>query len=338
MHCLYTDDNAERFLIDELRRTHPQHLHSQLAPNWVQTDAPLDQPFAFCRQALPDASDVSAPSINAWADALLHACVAGIPDAAPWRLHVLPCYGLGNAGQNRCDLILKSLRERLQKKRRSLLRTLVSTGTTAPWQQGEHLAQLCLLDAGLGIVSVCDAHNHRQQVWTFPKGEVPVAIDKSAPSRAFSKLVEAEQRLGIFIQPNETCVDLGAAPGSWTYVPVERGARVTSIDRSELRDDLMRHPRVRFLKGDAFKFVPDHPVDWMLCDIIAAPQRSIDLLLEWLRERRAKKFIVSIKFMGADEYPRIDQLKTALPELCEQFYLTRLCANKNEVCAFGVAR
>jgi 23S rRNA (cytidine2498-2'-O)-methyltransferase len=165
-----------------------------------------------------------------------------------------------------------------------------------------------------------------------------VAVDKSAPSRAFSKLVEAEQRLGLQIRAGETCVDLGASPGSWSYVAVHRGARVTSIDRSELREDLMAHPRLKFIKGDAFKFRPDAQVDWLICDIIAAPQRSIELLLEWLRAGLAKRFIVSIKFMGSDEYPRIDELKSALPELCEDFYLARLCANKNEVCAFGIAR
>jgi len=32
----------------------------------------------------------------------------------------------------------------------------------------------------------------------------------------------------------------------------------------------------------------------------------------------------------------LDQLKQEAPSLCADFRLTRLCANKNEVCAFGV--
>jgi 23S rRNA (cytidine2498-2'-O)-methyltransferase len=130
-------------------------------------------------------------------------------------------------------------------------------------------------------------------------------------------------------------VDLGASPGSWSYVAIQRGASVIAVDRSPLRDDLMRNPRLRFHQGDAFKFKPDAPVDWLICDIIAAPQRSIDLLLEWLRERQMRHFVVTIKFKGTEEYPLLAQLKSLAPPLCADFRVTRLCANKNEVSAFG---
>jgi 23S rRNA (cytidine2498-2'-O)-methyltransferase len=99
----------------------------------------------------------------------------------------------------------------------------------------------------------------------------------------------------------------------------------------------MRHPKLHFHQGDAFKFTPEQTVDWLICDIIAAPQRSIDLLLEWLRDHRMRRFIVTIKFKGADEYALLDQLKHEVPPLCSDFRLTRLCANKNEVSAFGSA-
>jgi hypothetical protein len=73
-----------------------------------------------------------------------------------------------------------------------------------------------------------------------------------------------------------------------------------------------------------------------VCDVIAAPQRSIDLLLEWLRGKRVRNFVVTLKFKGHDEYPLLEILKRDAPPLCAEFHLTRLCANKNEVCAFGV--
>ena len=155
----------------------------------------------------------------------------------------------------------------------------------------------------------------RRIVSPFVKGEIPVASDKAAPSRAFAKLVEATQRLGRDIAPGETCVDLGASPGSWTYVAAQHGARVTAVDRSALRADLMRHPRVTFQRGDAFTFAPAAPVDWLLCDVIATPARSIELLLRWLRHRHARRFVVTIKFKGHGDYPQLDQLKESLPTL-----------------------
>ena len=110
----------------------------------------------------------------------------------------------------------------------------------------------------------------------FVRGFIPWAEDKAAPSRAFAKVIESELRLGREINAGETVVDLGASPGSWSYVALKRGAHVIAIDRSELREDLMRSPRLRFETADAFKYRPPQTVDWLICDVIAAPQRSID--------------------------------------------------------------
>jgi 23S rRNA (cytidine2498-2'-O)-methyltransferase len=58
--------------------------------------------------------------------------------------------------------------------------------------------------------------------------------------------------------------------------------------------------------------------------------------LEWLREKQMRRFIVTLKFKGTDEYHLMDQLKQEAPQLCADFRLMRLCANKNEVTAFGL--
>lgn len=343
MHRLFTDEGGEEFLIDELRRGWPKAHHSLEREGWVSTDAPLtnDSPaslLAFVRQAFLDGVACEAPSINQWADRLAEAIIEVVPAEQPWRLHLWPAYGEGRAGLNRCGLIRDALTEKLRKKRRQLLKTLEDS--TEPIGHQTSLVQLALRSPEEGVLSVAVAPmpwQCRAIVSAFPGGAVPVTVDKGAPSRAFAKLVEAEQRLGHFIGKGETCVDLGASPGSWSYVALHRGARVIAVDRAELRTDLMRDPKLHFHCGDAFKFRAEMRVDWLLCDVIATPQRSIDLLLEWLREGRMSRFIVSIKFIGSAEYPLIDQLKKEAAPLCREFFLTRLSANKNEVCAFGIA-
>jgi 23S rRNA (cytidine2498-2'-O)-methyltransferase len=343
MHRLFTDEGGEEFLLHELRRGWPDAHHEVERSGWVSTDAPLTTGanpalIAFSRQAFLDGIACEAPSINLWADRLAEAIIAAVPPEQPWRLHLWPAYGEGRAGLNRCGLIRDALMEKLRKKRRQLLKTLEET--TEPLSPQTSLVQLALRSPEEGVLSVAVAPlpwQCRSIVSAFPEGAVPVAVDKGAPSRAFAKLVEAEQRLGHVIGKGETCVDLGASPGSWSYVALSRGARVIAVDRAELRTDLMRNPKLHFHCGDAFKFRTEARVDWLLCDVIAAPQRSIDLLLEWLREGRMSAFVVSIKFIGGGEYPLIDQLKAQAAPLCREFGLTRLSANKNEVCAFGVA-
>jgi 23S rRNA (cytidine2498-2'-O)-methyltransferase len=330
--------------------------------------------LAFARQFLPQARLVRAESIRAWANELFQAVAGILPDDKPWSLHLEPHYGAptayrmgarawystgrasrpgepkkphsppapqvgAEAGRHRCQLIREAVMDMLRQKRRHLLRQL--RGEPAPFTADEALVQLLLTAPGEGFLSVAAApapFEQRHLISPFPKGEVPVASDPTAPSRAFAKLEEAELRLGRAIQAGETCVDLGASPGSWTYVALKRGAQVLAVDRSPLREDLMRDPHVQFHPGDAFRFQPPRPVDWLLCDVIAAPERTAELLLEWLRRAWCRYFVVTVKLKDTPGSEGLTRLKQELPSLTRELYLTRLCANKKEVCAFGERR
>jgi 23S rRNA (cytidine2498-2'-O)-methyltransferase len=337
---VFAAEGCEPFLMDELRRQHPAATSALLSDRWIQTALPRGgckpPALVFARQALFEPESVTAPSISAWSGQLLKALLSRAEPARPWRLHVAPDCGAGAAGRHRCELIRDALRDQLRQKRRSVLRAL--RDDTSPFTPGDSLVQLILTAPDRGWLSAAPAplpFEYRRAMSAFPLGEVSVASDKAAPSRAFAKMVEAGLRLGRRIEADETCVDLGASPGSWSYVALQRGARVVAVDRSPLRHDLMRNPRLEFVRGDAFKFRPAAPVDWLLCDVIAAPERSIALLLDWLRAGLARRFVVTIKFKGTSDYAKLDELKAALPGLCDEWFLTRLCANKNEVCAFG---
>lgn len=339
MHLFLSAEDSATFLLDELRRAHPETVHQSFAADLVATETlaePSPPLLAFARQAFPSAIPAAAASINQWADRLVEALVSSLPDETPWMLQVTAHYGAEGAGTNRCRLIQEALRERLQKKRRHRLRRQVAAGE--PFGQSTALIQLLLTSPEQGWLAVSAPPlpwHWRTVLSPFPAGHVPIASDKAAPSRAFAKLVEAEQRLGQKIQRGETCVDLGASPGSWSYVALARGARVFAVDRAPLRDDLMKNPALTFKQGDAFAFQPERPVDWLICDVIAAPDRSMGLVVDWAQRRLMKRFVVTIKFKGTEEYAELAHLKQALPPLCAELRLTRLCANRNEVCVFG---
>jgi len=339
MHLFLTEPGDEPFLSDELKQTFVGAETELLAPALVRSSVDLQTAtaavLAFARQTLPEAHAVSAASIREWSEQLFEA-VGRLPEGQPWRLHLAPHYGGEGAGENRMRFIRDAFRELLKKRRRYLLRLWEEK--EVPFSATTSLVQLLLTAPDAGFLSIALAPRPwqlRRCLWPFPKGELPVASDKAAPSRAFAKLLEAELRLGQRIAAGESCVDLGACPGSWTYVAMNRGAHVIAVDRSPLREDMMANPLVTFHQGDAFKFAPEMPVDWLLCDVIAAPERSVGLLLDWLRARRCRRFIVTIKFKGQADYAKLDPLKHALLELAEEFFLVRLCANKNEACAFG---
>jgi 23S rRNA (cytidine2498-2'-O)-methyltransferase len=323
------------FLLAEVARRHPDSRAETVAPGLVGVVFPGGfpaLPFAFARQLMPAAAPVAAASIRIWAESIAAELIARLPDGQPWRLHLWPHYGTGTAGNHRCDLIRAALDEQLQRRRRHLRKRLVESD--APFAPDESLVQIALTGTDTGFLSIAAAplpRDFRASILPYTGGWIPVASDKAAPSRAFAKLLEAERRLGRAIAAGESCVDLGACPGSWTYIAVGRGARVTSIDRSPLRDDLMRDPKVTFHSGDAFKYRPETPADWLVCDVIAAPQRSIALAMEWAERGWARHLVVTIKFKGTEEYPLLDALLALAPR-CAEFRLARLCANKNEAC------
>ncbi len=169
----------------------------------------------------------------------------------------------------------------------------------------------------------------------FPGGVVPMEDDQRPPSRAYQKLLEMEGCLGSRITEGETCVDLGGSPGGWTFIAVDRGASVVSVDRSALREDLMSAPRVTFVKGDAYTYVPEATVDWLLCDVIAVPEKTLAMLCEWLDAGRCRKFCVTLKFKGDVDLTLVQRAKAELAARHVRFQLRQLASNKNEVSVFG---
>ena len=321
-----------QFLIEELAA---QGLAASDAGNGLlQCESlPPRALLAFCRQSLPQAQPIHQASIRLWAEGLCQHLLQQLDDQSPWQLHLWPMYGEGRAGLHRCELIADALRELLKKRRRCRL----PLQRQAPAPEAGILQGL-LLGPDEGWISaaspkLCD--DQRSLLSPWPGGWIAPAEDKQAPSRTFAKMVESIDRLHCKIQRGEHCVDLGAAPGSWTHIALKSGAWVTAVDRSPLREDLMAHPRLRFEPGDAFSHAPPTPVDWLLCDVIAEPQRSMDLLVHWLQKGWMRRFVVTFKFRGHAEYGLLERFKQEAAALCSDLRLLRLCSNKNEVCAFG---
>lgn len=99
-------------------------------------------------------------------------------------------------------------------------------------------------------------------------------------SRAAFKLIEMDDRLRL-LRPGQTVVDLGAAPGGWTQVALERtraaetGGRVVALDRLEI-DPI---PGAIILLGDFLdpvivetlaRMVGEQTVDLVLSDLSPA--------------------------------------------------------------------
>lgn len=131
-------------------------------------------------------------------------------------------------------------------------------------------------------------------------GIARLSMPRDAPSRSTLKLAEAIQ---VFLgdaaprrlQPNMRAVDLGAAPGGWTWQLLHRGLHVTAVDNGSLKGELFDSALVRHLREDGFRFRPKKTVDWMVCDMVEKPSRIAALVSTWLAEGWCRASIFNLK-------------------------------------------
>ena len=124
------------------------------------------------------------------------------------------------------------------------------------------------LSGSRAFVGVSPLANGARWSMGIPRLRLP-----GAPSRSAAKLEEAllyflgdeAERL---LRGGMSAVDLGAAPGGWTWILARRGLAVTAVDRGALSMQAQNAGAVRHLAQDAFAFRPAHPVDWLVCDIV----------------------------------------------------------------------
>ncbi len=139
----------------------------------------------------------------------------------------------------------------------------------------------------------------------FVNGEVAFVEDREGPpSRAYLKLWEALTRLGHHPGPGETCLDLGASPGGWTWVLARLGAQVIAVDKAPLDPGVAAMPGVSLRQESAFGLDPrqEQPVDWLFSDIICYPARLLGLVQRWIEAGAARNLVCTIKFQGETDH------------------------------------
>lgn len=150
------------------------------------------------------------------------------------------------------------------------------------------------LHASIGIAPIDNSS-------TDSMGIIRLKMPGKAPSRSTLKLEEA---IHWFLSPAQqttliangmTVVDLGAAPGGWTWQFVKRDCLVTAIDNGPMDDDLMRTGMVEHLQTDAFTYQPKKKVDWLVCDMAERPLHVSRLISRWFTSRQCTHAIFNLK-------------------------------------------
>jgi 23S rRNA (cytidine2498-2'-O)-methyltransferase len=145
-------------------------------------------------------------------------------------------------------------------------------------------------------------------------GQRRMADDDAAPSRSYLKIEEAYIVLGHEPQAGETVVDLGAAPGGWSYSAAKRGAQVIAIDNGPLKGGALDNPLIAHRLEDAFKFQPAPGVtyDWLFCDLVEEPHHVMqNIVAPWLANGWCRRFVINLKFGHVDALGLLGEVRAA---------------------------
>ena len=305
----------EAFLVKELGGT-----VEKTGPGWVLgPDGPGE--LCFAHLSLKDPVEVEGKSLNALAGAMADRFTSSTKDErfeGPWPFCVESAGdpGLSRRAKTAAEECLATIKGRM-----SRVAKLAVQGRPAPGPARGFFAYLPTFDR---------AYVSREAV---AGGQRRMADDPQAPSRSYLKVEEAYGLLTREPQASETVVDLGAAPGGWSYSAAKRGALVVAVDNGPLKGGAI-HANIAHKAEDAFKYAPAETVDWLFCDMVEDPDRITDLLEQWLDRGWCKRFIVNLKF-GRNDPLRVLSRAEKLRAKCSVMRARHLFHDREELTLVG---
>ncbi|QID18710.1 23S rRNA (cytidine(2498)-2'-O)-methyltransferase RlmM [Nitrogeniibacter mangrovi] len=135
----------------------------------------------------------------------------------------------------------------------------------------------------------------------WPMGIARLRMPREAPSRSTLKLAEAflalldHEERDRWLRAGGKAVDLGAAPGGWSWQLAQHGLRVTAIDNGPMDPALLAEGMVTHVRADGFVWRPKGSVDWLVCDMVEQPTRIATLMADWFLQKKCRHAIFNLK-------------------------------------------
>lgn len=178
-------------------------------------------------------------------------------------------------------------------------------------------------------------------------GIARLRMPRNAPSRSTLKLAEAfdalmnDEERAQSLKPGLYAVDLGAAPGGWSYQFTERGLHVYAVDNGPLAESLKASGLVEHVRADGFTWrAPRKQVEWLVCDMVEQPARIAQLVSDWVATGRAKRCIFNLKLPMKKRFEELKKCRQVIHtrfKLHDDHYVLRirhLYHDREEVTAY----
>lgn len=168
--------------------------------------------------------------------------------------------------------------------------------------QTRHL-HVCFISTNDALIGWSDTHNASP----WPMGIPRLKSSRDAPSRSALKLEEALLQFDAMghLKPGMVAVDLGAAPGGWTWILTQHHVRVVAVDNGALQRSLLDSGLVEHRREDGFRFQPKRRVDWLVCDMVEKPRRIATLVAQWLAQGWCSRVVANLKLPMKKRYEEV---------------------------------
>ncbi len=240
---------------------------------------------------------------------------------APWHFQWLVCGENGYLhSDTKGERILVGLKKRISR--------IVKLADSAVPPMDENLSGLFVADGA------CLDKIFVSRVARF-FGQRRMKDDPAAPSRSYLKIEEAFAVFGCEPQTGELVVDLGAAPGGWSWGAAKRGATVWAIDNGPLKGAVAECQWVHHIREDAYRWLPEKPVDWLFCDMIDDPKLVAPNIAKWFAKGLCRKAVVNFKYGRTDPVRLLDEIRSgkALGMLPKRLVCRHLFHDRDEFTA-----
>ncbi|RUS46832.1 SAM-dependent methyltransferase [Cohnella sp. AR92] len=167
----------------------------------------------------------------------------------------------------------------------------------------------------------------------WPGGAVRFRREEGLISRAAFKLLEAEKAFNLPLKSFVNALDLGAAPGGWTSVLLDRGVKVTAVDPAEMDESLLLNPHLRHIRKNAAEvsFAPGS-FDLLVCDMSWDPHHTCRIVSELAPALSAgASGIITLKLMYRKPMHTIQDLLQEYKKHFEIRKVKQLFHNREEV-------
>ncbi len=201
-------------------------------------------------------------------------------------------------------------------------------------QPGESVLDVVLVDPSHWFIGT---HAARQWPSRWPGGVQPIEPRDEPVSRAYFKAAEAIAWSGFPIQPGDTAVEIGSAPGGACGRLLELGLNVIGIDPAEMDPRIAEHPQFRQIAARA----GDLPrrefrgAKWLLVDSNVRPDQTLVTVGQVVNHRESTIEGV-LMTMKLGDYPHADRIPGWVAETqrwgATEVDVRQLARNRCEVC------